>query len=81
MKTSNPAKAGRKTAINSTQENRQFLAQLSIERCRGYLSHMRAVLHVCGTGAAVLDSSVQENLEQMINILDLELSGSLKSIA
>lgn len=62
-------------------ENRQFLCRLSIERCRTYLSHMQAILHVCDRPVPSLNHDIQENLEQMISILDMELNQNLSNLA
>ncbi|MFN3828024.1 MAG: hypothetical protein ACK4NR_10430 [Micavibrio sp.] len=53
--------------------NSQFLTRLSIERCRAYVSHMQAVLHVCD----IRGEDVTEALHQMMNMLDQELSQNL----
>lgn len=55
-------------------ENSQFIHRLSIERCRGYVSHMQAILHVCeGTGG-----DVAETLQHMMQTLDAELRWNLQ---
>lgn len=57
--------------------NIQFAHRLSIERCRGYITHMQALLHVCeGAG-----EEVTEALQQVIVLLDLELSHNLKQLS
>lgn len=57
-------------------ENSQFLHRLSMERCRSYVTHMRAILHMCeDSGEDITDA-----LHQMIHVLDLELTHSLKKI-
>ena len=58
----------------AASDNSQFIYRLSMERCRNYISHMQAVLHICeGTG-----DDVTETLSQMMHILDLEISHSLE---
>lgn len=55
-------------------ENSQFISRLSIERCRGYVSHMQAILHVCdGAG-----EDVAETLHHMMQTLDAELRWNLQ---
>ncbi len=57
-------------------ENSQFISRLSIERCRGYISHMQAILHMCeGTG-----EDVAETLQHMMQTLDTELRWNLQKI-
>lgn len=65
----------RKRAL-AARDNSQFICRLSLERCRRYVSHMQAVLHMCdGTG-----EDVAEALRHMMHSLDSELSHSLKTM-
>lgn len=58
------------------RENSLFISRLSIERCRGYIAHMQAILHVCeGTG-----EDVAETLQHMMQTLDAELRWNLQNI-
>lgn len=58
----------------AASDNSQFIYRLSMERCRNYINHMQAVLHICeGTG-----DDVAETLRQMMHMLDLEISHSLE---
>ncbi len=62
--------------VGLARENSQFICRLSIERCRGYISHMQAILHMCeGTGEDVTDT-----LHHMMQTLDAELCLSLQKI-
>ncbi len=57
-------------------ENSQFISRLSMERCRSYISHMQAILHMCeGTG-----DDVAETLQHMMQALDAELRWNLQNI-
>ncbi|QQG37068.1 MAG: hypothetical protein HYS17_04700 [Micavibrio aeruginosavorus] len=58
--------------------NIQFAHRLSIERCRGYISHMQALLHV---GEGVTGEELTEALQQVIILLDMELTHSLKQLS
>ena len=65
----------RKRAL-AARETSQFICRLSMERCRHYVGHMQAVLHICeGT-----TEDVAETLQQMMHILDLEISHSLETM-
>lgn len=58
------------------RDNSQFISRLSLERCRAYIAHMRAVLHVCEeTG-----DDVAEALQHMMQALDTELHHHLQKI-
>lgn len=62
--------------VRLARENSQFISRLSIERCRGYISHMQAILHMCeGTG-----EDVAETLLHMMQTLDAELRWNLQKI-
>lgn len=66
-----------KRARLARHNNVQFAQQLSIERCQGYISHMQALLYVCeGAG-----EELTEALQQVIVLLDLELSYNLKRLS
>lgn len=57
-------------------ENSQFIYRLSLERCRGYISHMQAILHICEeTG-----DDVAEALHHMMQALDMELRHSMQKM-
>ena len=58
----------------AAQNNSRFIYRLSMERCRSYISHMQAILHICeGT-----TDDVALALQQMMHMLDLEISHSLE---
>lgn len=58
------------------RDNSQFISRLSLERCRSYVTHMRAILHVCEeTGEDVADA-----LHHMMQALDMELDHHLQKI-
>ena len=55
-------------------ENSQFLYRLSLERCRSYITHMQAALHVCGETSG----EVRDALQHMMQALDMELRHNLQ---
>lgn len=57
-----------------SRENHQFLNRLSIERCRAYISHAQAILHVCEN----VNEDVSEALQHLMQNLDLELRLNLQ---
>lgn len=59
----------------AARDNSQFICRLSLERCKGYISHMQAILHVCDSKG----EDVTEALHQVMHILDIELSHQLKT--
>lgn len=55
-------------------ENRQFLDRLSLERCRGYIQHAQAILHVCEP----VNDDIAETLQHLMQSVDLELQLNLQ---
>ncbi len=58
----------------AARENSQFLNRLAIERCRGYIHHAQAILHVCEN----VNEDVAEALQHLMQSLDLELRLNLQ---
>ena len=58
------------------RDNSQFIRRLSLERCRSYISHMQAVLHICDSRG----EDVAEALCQIMQALDAELAHNLKAL-
>lgn len=65
-----------RSGSNYNKENGKIVGMLGLERCRGYLAHMHAIMYMCKPEDAGLDPVAAGNMRRLMELMDGELQSS-----